>query len=189
MARLEVRVEFEHNGVLISASTLAREITQVTRLRYQDALLIVAIQIRNRMQSQSSLWPKPPTPPHIKRQRTGLSQAGMRINVVGKTVTVTNDVYYARYVNYARVFPNTGIPNWNYLAVERTLARDWFRIRKESHRVAQTRGAPRKPSVSQPGRGFRPIDGWFLPVLFWDEEEEEEQQRRTGRRRAASLRR
>lgn len=76
MASLEVPVEFNHNGIEVSASTLTREIVRLTQISYDSALLIVASEIRKQVQSQDSLWPKPPTPPWIQRQRTGISRQG-----------------------------------------------------------------------------------------------------------------
>lgn len=182
MAKLDVRVEFHHNGVHISASALAREVASLHKILYSNALLIVASEIRKRIQSHGSLWPKPPTPPHIQRKRTGLSQSGMYIHATGRTVVVSNDVYYAPYVNYARVFTNSSTPNWNYLAVERTLARDWLRIRNASHRKARSSTGLRPigsvPGGSRVGELPDPTSGFLLPIVIWDEEEEEQDDNR-----------
>ena len=177
MASLEVPVEFSHNGIEVSASTLTREIVRLTQISYESALLIVASEIRKQVQSQDSLWPKPPTPPWIQRQRTGISQAGMYVLVADKTVVVANDVYYSKYVNYSRTFPVTNIPNWNYLAVERTLSRAWLRIRQRSHQIAR-RGRRARPINTRRGSArtgeILGLDGGslFLPIIIWDREED-----------------
>ena len=175
MAALEVPVEFIESGVEVSARKLAREIQQLSGLTFQQSLVFVANEVRNRMQSQASLWPKPPTPPFIRRQRTGLSQAAMSVHVRGNTVVVVNNVFYARFVNYSRLMGTTGIPNWNYRAVERTLARDWLAVRNRAHRKARQRA--RVLNVYRPvNRGL--ASSLFLPIIVWNEEEEEEERRR-----------